>query len=463
MQKEGLLVRSLEAVDVLLVLAGAERRHRQRLRLAAGEQRRAVRARQDAGFGHDRAHRLEVAAVDARAGVEDVPAHDLRLRVLEHRLDLLGVELRRAVGRAQLGHHLGLDGIDGAVTLLLDGLLVGLAQVGFGDLEDGRLDLGQVGRLVVARLLGGLLGEADDGLDDRLEMLVAEHDGAEHDVLGQLLGLRLDHQHRVGRAGDDEVEGRLLHFLKRRVELVLTADIADPGGADRAHEGHAGKGQGSGGRHDADDVGIVLEVVRQHRHDDLRVVLVAFREQGADGAVDEAGGERLLLGRPALALEIAAGDAAGRVGALLVIDREREEVEAGLRLLLGNDGGENGGLAVGGDDGAVGLAGHLARFEHELAPGPDQLFTLDIEHFGGLSCMRAAARCHEQDGERLPLPGRERPSRAEGAIGCGGGANISGESGAATLTRSLRDPPSPIEGKVGAPCDPAMDIVSSAG
>ncbi len=323
-----------------------------------------------------------------------------------------------AVGRAQLGHHLGLDGIDGAVALLLDGLLVGLAQVGFGDLEDGRLDLGQVGRLVVARLLGGLLGEADDGLDDRLEMLVAEHDGAEHDVLGQLLGLRLDHQHRVGRAGDDEVEGRLLHFLKRRVELVLTADIADPGGADRAHEGHAGKGQGSGGRHDADDVGIVLEVVRQHRHDDLRVVLVAFREQGADGAVDEAGGERLLLGRPALALEIAAGDAAGRVGALLVIDREREEVEAGLRLLLGNDGGENGGLAVGGDDGAVGLAGHLARFEHELAPGPDQLFTLDIEHFGGLSCMRAAARCHEQDGERLhllPLDGRGRVG--EGAIG----------------------------------------------
>ena len=56
----------------------------ERLRLAAGEQRRAVGARQDADLGDDRAHGLEVAAVDARAGVEDVPAHDLGLGVLEH-------------------------------------------------------------------------------------------------------------------------------------------------------------------------------------------------------------------------------------------------------------------------------------------------------------------------------------------------------------------------------------------
>ena len=80
MQEEGLLAGALELVDVLLVLAGAERRDDQRLRLAAGEQRRAVGARQDADLGDDRAHRLQVAAVDARAVVEDVPAHDLGLR-----------------------------------------------------------------------------------------------------------------------------------------------------------------------------------------------------------------------------------------------------------------------------------------------------------------------------------------------------------------------------------------------
>ena len=36
--------------------------------------------------------------------------------------------------------------------------------------------------------------------------LVGEHDGAEHDVFGKLLGFGFDHHHRVVGAGDDEVE-----------------------------------------------------------------------------------------------------------------------------------------------------------------------------------------------------------------------------------------------------------------
>ena len=89
MEQEALLVRPLERVDVLLVLAGAERRDHQRLRLAAGEQRRAVGARQHADLGEDRAHRRQVAAVDAALVVEDVPAHDLGLGVVEGLGDLL--------------------------------------------------------------------------------------------------------------------------------------------------------------------------------------------------------------------------------------------------------------------------------------------------------------------------------------------------------------------------------------
>ena len=89
-KEERLLVHAGQRVDILLVLAGAERGDHQRLRLAAGEQRRAVGARQDADFRDDLADRLQVAAVDARAGVEDVPAHDLGLQILEHGGDLLG-------------------------------------------------------------------------------------------------------------------------------------------------------------------------------------------------------------------------------------------------------------------------------------------------------------------------------------------------------------------------------------
>ena len=92
-EQEALLVGALQRVDELLVLAGAERRHHQRLRLAAGEQRRAVGARQHADLGEDRAHRRQVAAVDAALVVEDVPAHHLGLGVVERLGDRFGGEL----------------------------------------------------------------------------------------------------------------------------------------------------------------------------------------------------------------------------------------------------------------------------------------------------------------------------------------------------------------------------------
>ena len=70
-------------------------------------------------------------------------------------------------------------------------------------------------------------------------MPVTEHDGAKHDVLGQLLGFRLDHQHRVLRAGDDEIELALGHLVDLRIEHIFVVDEADAGGADRSHERRA--------------------------------------------------------------------------------------------------------------------------------------------------------------------------------------------------------------------------------
>ena len=64
-QQEALLLGALERVDVLLVLAGAEGGHDERLRLAAREERRAVRARQHVHLRDDRPNCLEIAAIDA--------------------------------------------------------------------------------------------------------------------------------------------------------------------------------------------------------------------------------------------------------------------------------------------------------------------------------------------------------------------------------------------------------------
>ena len=77
-----------QAVDDLLVAERAERRDHEGLRLAAGEEGRAVRARQEAGLDRDRPDVALAALVDA-AAVERHLAHDLVLGLGEALLDLL--------------------------------------------------------------------------------------------------------------------------------------------------------------------------------------------------------------------------------------------------------------------------------------------------------------------------------------------------------------------------------------
>src|SRR4051794_10071849 len=82
-KQEGFLVSPFQRIDILLVVAGAERRHHQGLGLAAGEQRRAMGAGEDADLADDRPDVGKAAAVDAGAGLDNVAAHDLLLDILE--------------------------------------------------------------------------------------------------------------------------------------------------------------------------------------------------------------------------------------------------------------------------------------------------------------------------------------------------------------------------------------------
>ena len=233
---------------------------------------------------------------------------------------------------------------------------------------------------MIARLLGGLLGELDDGFDHRLEVAVAEHHGAEHDVFVQFLGFRFDHQHGVGGAGDDQVELAVGHLVERRVEDVFAIDEADARGADRAHERRARQRQRGRGGDQRQDVRIVLEIVRQRGDDDLRFAAPAIGEQRTDRAIDQAGNQGFLFGRTAFTLEVAARNAAGGVIFFLVVDGQRQEVDAFARLLGGDDGGENGGVAVAGEHGAVGLTRDAAGFEDERTPTPIEFNAMNFKH-----------------------------------------------------------------------------------
>ncbi len=181
-QHEVFAVFAFQAVDDLLILPGAERDHAQRLRLAAGKQRAAVGAGQNAHFGHDLPHRLGVAAIDTQAGVEDGVANNIRLQILQHGLG--GIRVQAFLGQ------LGDDGLLGRahffVARLLHALLIRRGDALAPKLADPRLqrDLGFAGLRQRPGVLRRMFRQLDDRLDHRLEGRVAERHRAEHHVLG---------------------------------------------------------------------------------------------------------------------------------------------------------------------------------------------------------------------------------------------------------------------------------------
>ena len=94
-------------------------------------------------------------------------------------------------------------------------------------------------RREIAHVFRGNFSQLDDRVDDRLEPGMSVHHRAEHNVFREFLGFRLNHQNRVNRSGDNEIEGRIRHFRNGRVQAEFAVDIADARAAHRAHERNA--------------------------------------------------------------------------------------------------------------------------------------------------------------------------------------------------------------------------------
>jgi hypothetical protein len=217
-KQEGLLVGAFQRVDPLLVLACAKRRHDERLRLAAREQRRAMRAGYNVDLAIDGPHRFQIAPVDALAGLEDARPDDVLFDLLEsvRELDLVA---GRGLLRHKLRDNLGFRLADFRVALLLGRDLEGLLEILFHKL----FDLSLVLVLRVRQnpwVFRGLFGNADDGVDDRTVCLLPEGHCTKHHLLGKLLRFRLDHENGVPCARNHEIEVGRLHLIRCGVEDV---------------------------------------------------------------------------------------------------------------------------------------------------------------------------------------------------------------------------------------------------
>src|SRR4029077_8368727 len=110
-----------EVVDALTLLGRAERQQRHDLRLAAREERRAVRARADAHLARDRADLLRVAAVRAPLLDRDLPADETLVDRLGGLLDLLARD--RVLDHGRVLVRRGRADRERQLDLLLDALV----------------------------------------------------------------------------------------------------------------------------------------------------------------------------------------------------------------------------------------------------------------------------------------------------------------------------------------------------
>ena len=92
-----------------------------------------------------------------------------------------------------------------------------------------------------------------------------------------------------------------------KVGLRIQFPSTGPRGAEGPVPGHRRQAERGRGRHHAEDVGVVLLVGGEDRHEDLHLVLETLGEERPDRAVDQAAGEDFLVGGPALTLEEPAG------------------------------------------------------------------------------------------------------------------------------------------------------------
>ena len=114
---------------------------------------------------------------------------------------------------------------------------------------------------------------------------------------------------------------------------------------------------------------LVVLVGAEHGRDDLGLVAEAVGERRAQRTVGETAGEDRFLGRTTFTTEERAGDLAGRVGPLLDIDRQREEVHARAKVLGRIGRGEHLRAADGRHDGSLALRRELAGLEGERLVG----------------------------------------------------------------------------------------------
>ncbi|MPM71221.1 hypothetical protein SDC9_118184 [bioreactor metagenome] len=347
-----------DGVQLLVGGEGVQRAGGKHLRLAAGEQAGAVDPGQNAHFRVQRADFVALAAVYPVA-LQQPGLDNLLLEFIGDFVQILvhvGVFLQeQAVPLLDelvpaafpdvfvVGIHGGLRVVHGGGHDFLKQLLT---EVGVGILELGLADFAH--HLVDE---GNLL----------LVLLVGHADGLVHSVVADLIGAGLDHNHLFAGGDHGHVQIGSLVILRVGVENQLSVHKAHLQRRHGAVPRNVGDSQSGGGADKSGDFGRAVPVYAHDRAHHGHVVAEIVGEQGADGPVDDPGGQNALFAGAAFAPVEGAGDAAHGVQLLLKVHAQGEEIDSVPGTGGSGDAAQHAGVAVAHHDGGV---GQLRQFAH---------------------------------------------------------------------------------------------------
>eukprot|EP00962_Isochrysis_galbana_P002949 scaffold820_cov104-Isochrysis_galbana.AAC.10 len=187
-------------------------------------------------------------------------------------------------------------------------------------------------------------GQDADGGQPQLQRL-------NHGRLGYEGGGALDHHHRVLGARHNKVKGGDGLLRSRRVDDQLAVHLGHPHARHRLGERHLGQGERGRRGADPEHVRDGPTVVRKHVCGKLGLERPSGGDKRPDGPVDQPRHQRLVVRRPAVALDVTPRGAPGGRRALGIVHAQRRKVDRPRRVATIERGcAEDVGLARGNAD-----------------------------------------------------------------------------------------------------------------
>ena len=162
---------------------------------------------------------------------------------------------------------------------------------------------------------------------------MAKENSLQDNLLRQLVGTGLNHHNRITGTSNCQVQIRNLTLLHGRVDDKLTIYTTNTNTGYWAKKWNIRNSQGTGSTDHSSNLWSIVMLYGQYGGYDLHIVSIALWEQRTDWTVNQAAAQDGRLTRTTLSLYKTARNLAYGVHLLLVVNGQREEVNAFTRLL----------------------------------------------------------------------------------------------------------------------------------